>query len=74
MWGLLNSGGRLVYATCSILPAENEDIIAEFLAATPDAVIKPIEAEWGLAQQYGRQVLPGMDAMDGFYYAVLEKQ
>ena len=73
MWGILNSGGRLVYATCSILPAENEDIIAEFLEATPDAVIKPIEAEWGIAQQYGRQVLPGMDAMDGFYYAVIEK-
>jgi len=74
MWNILKPSGRLVYATCSILPAENEEIIAEFLAATPEAVIKPIEAEWGLAQQYGRQVLPGMDAMDGFYYAVLEKQ
>lgn len=74
MWGILNSGGRLVYATCSILPAENEEIIAEFLAATPDAVVKPIEADWGIPQQYGRQVLPGMDAMDGFYYAVLEKK
>lgn len=73
MWRLLNKGGRLVYATCSILPAENEEIIAAFLEMTPDAEIKSIDGRWGLAQQYGRQVLPGMDAMDGFYYAVLEK-
>ncbi|PID46087.1 MAG: 16S rRNA (cytosine(967)-C(5))-methyltransferase [Proteobacteria bacterium] len=74
MWGLLKEGGRLVYATCSMLPAENETIVAEFLASTPDAIISPIIAEWGLAQRYGRQVLPGMDAMDGFYYAVIEKK
>jgi len=73
MWSVLKQGGRLVYATCSILPAENEQIIAEFLEENANAVIQPIDATWGLGQQYGRQVLPGMDAMDGFYYAVIEK-
>jgi 16S rRNA (cytosine967-C5)-methyltransferase len=73
MWGLLNDGGRLVYATCSILPAENEKIVAEFVASHPEARIVPIEAEWGFPQQYGRQILPGIDDMDGFYYAVIDK-
>ena len=73
MWDLLNDGGRVVYATCSILPAENENIIAEFVKSHPEAKIVPIEAEWGIPQQYGRQILTGMDQMDGFYYAVIDK-
>jgi len=39
----------------------------------PTAKHQPIDAEWGLTQEYGRQVLPGTDAMDGFYYAIIEK-
>ena len=74
LWGMLRPGGRLVYATCSIFPAENVNVIKEFMDKSPEAVHKPIEAEWGVSQSYGRQVLTGMDAMDGFYYAILEKK
>ena len=73
LWGMLKPGGRLVYATCSIFPAENVAVVAEFMDNHKEAKHLPINAEWGLEQPYGRQVLPGMDAMDGFYYAIIEK-
>jgi 16S rRNA (cytosine967-C5)-methyltransferase len=77
-WRLLASGGRLVYVTCTVTRSENHDLIAAFLAATPDAVIVPVE-EWqgwpgfGEADEFGRQILPGEAGADGFYYAALTK-
>lgn len=73
LWQTLKVDGLLVYATCSIFPAENQDVIAKFLADTDDAEEVPIDASWGILQHHGRQVLPGMEQMDGFYYAVLKK-
>jgi 16S rRNA (cytosine967-C5)-methyltransferase len=73
LWGMLRPSGRLVYATCSIFPAENVSVVKEFMDNHPEAKPVPIEAAWGLEQRYGRQVLPGMDSMDGFYYAIIEK-
>lgn len=71
LWPLLASGGRLLYATCSILPQENTRVIEHFLATHGDARECPIDAAWGLAQPAGRQLLPARH--DGFYYALLEK-
>jgi 16S rRNA (cytosine967-C5)-methyltransferase len=73
VWALLRRRGRLVYATCSILPEENVGQVTEFLRTHPDAKEVPIVAEWGRAVPVGRQILPGDDDMDGFYYARLEK-
>ena len=73
LWPLLARGGRVLYATCSILPDENEHVIRAFLATHEDAVIEPIEASWGHETPCGRQILPGEDGMDGFYYARLDK-
>ncbi len=42
---LLKSGGRLVYATCSVLPQENEDIANAFTLAHPDFVLLPVSEE-----------------------------
>ena len=70
-WSLLKPGGHLVYATCSILPEENEQIVASFLASQDDASHDPIIADWGLDRSVGRQLLPGKH--DGFYYARLIK-
>ncbi|MCB1824803.1 MAG: 16S rRNA (cytosine(967)-C(5))-methyltransferase RsmB [Candidatus Competibacteraceae bacterium] len=74
LWPLLRPGGRLLYATCSVLRAENERVVATFLAAHPSAHEQPIVADWGRALPHGRQIPPGENGMDGFYYAVLGKQ
>ena len=72
LWPLLTPGGRLVYATCSVLRDENDDQVAAFLAQTADAVALPVVPPWfGRAQLHGRQNLVGQDGFDGFYYAVL---
>ena len=73
LWPLLKPGGRLIYATCSVLKQENEDCVGRFLAETPDAAESSIDAEWGIATSHGRQILPGQHQADGFYYAKLEK-
>lgn len=73
LWPTLKPGGMLLYATCSILPQENHAQIAAFLARTPDAHEEIIQAEWGIKSPHGRQILPGTNNMDGFYYARLTK-
>jgi 16S rRNA (cytosine967-C5)-methyltransferase len=73
MWPLLKPGGMLVYATCSVLPQENHEQLQRFVAGRADAREKKITADWGVATTVGRQILPGQDGMDGFYYACIEK-
>lgn len=74
-WPLLAPGGRLVYATCSVLPDENALQIARFCERTADARALPdaVPAWFGRASGLGRQNLPGESGMDGFFYAVVEK-
>lgn len=78
-WRMLAPGGRLVYATCTVTRSENRDVIAAFLAGTPDASIVAAE-DWpgwpglGESDGYGRQIIPGEAGADGFYYAALLKQ
>lgn len=74
LWPTLKVGGRIVYATCSVLKAENEQIVEQFVRHTKDAHSLAISASWGLERPYGRQLLPQADGPDGFYYAILEKQ
>lgn len=73
LWPLLETGGLLVYATCSILKRENNQQIHQFLERHTDAVAEVPAVEWGLAGTYGRQIMPGEAQMDGFFYAVLRK-
>jgi 16S rRNA (cytosine967-C5)-methyltransferase len=65
LWPLLRAGGRLVYATCSVLKRENDEQIAAFRAAEPT-----IEADASVASL---QLLPEEARGDGFYYAWLRK-
>ena len=73
LWPLLAPGGTLVYATCSILRAENAAQVEAFLARTPDAGIAPLDAAYGHDTGFGHQRLPGEEGMDGFFYARLRK-
>jgi hypothetical protein len=45
-----------------------------FLATNANAIEVPINADWGLVRRYGRQILTGESAMDGFYYALIRKE
>ena len=74
LWSLLAQGGRLVYATCSVLRQENERVVDGFLDAHPDAQSEASDLAVGHAAGAGRQILPGEGGLDGMYYAVLEKQ
>lgn len=74
MWPLLARQGILVYATCSVLPVENEQQIALFVAEHPDCRVLPMTHEWGRNTGHGRQILPGEQGMDGFFYSVLLKE
>lgn len=75
---LAKPGGRLVYATCSLLTAENEDQVARFLAATPEFRLVPLsEAAPDLAAKIGGDMLsltPAQHDTDGFFAAVLERK
>ncbi|MBF0219822.1 MAG: 16S rRNA (cytosine(967)-C(5))-methyltransferase RsmB [Gammaproteobacteria bacterium] len=76
LWPLLKSGGRLLYATCSLMAEENQQQIALFLQQHSDAreiLLTPDCDYWRLT--YGVQLLADTtpDAMDGFYYALLLK-
>ncbi|TRO21751.1 16S rRNA (cytosine(967)-C(5))-methyltransferase RsmB [Ectopseudomonas mendocina] len=73
LWPTLAPGGILLYATCSVLPTENSETIAAFLARTADAQEVAIAGEFGLQPAHGRQLLPQLDGHDGFYYAKLIK-
>lgn len=74
LWQTLAPGGLLLYATCSVFKAENEERIASFVRNTVDAQHEALSGTWGQTRPYGRQVLPGQDGMDGFYYALLRKK
>ena len=76
---LLKPGGRLVYATCSLLPQENGQIVDTFLAAHPGFALLP--ANEILRQQLigidtgdTLQLLPHLHGTDGFFAAVLERK
>jgi len=76
---LLKPGGRLVYATCSLLPEENEGIVDAFLAAHPQFArvsAKSVLAAQGIAVDLSGDdlhLLPHVHGTDGFYAAVLER-
>ena len=72
-WRHLKPGGRLLYCTCSVLKAENETLLGQFLAQHADARPLPLPARFGRVSGAGRQRLPGDDDGDGFFYALLER-
>lgn len=75
IWSLLKPGGTLLYATCSILPQENNQQITRFIEQNNDAQLVAIDGLNSSANDgvVGWQLLPDTENMDGFYYAKLLK-
>lgn len=77
---LVKAGGRLVYATCSFLPEENEDIVTEFLAAHADFKLIPASTivtrqKWPIKNMGDYfQLSPQQHGTDGFFAAVMERK
>ena len=85
---MLKSGGRLVYATCSVLPQENEAIAEAFSAANPDCVALPVGdvltelkvenamtlCSGGENGQLYLRLWPHRHGTDGFFAAVWQKK
>jgi 16S rRNA (cytosine967-C5)-methyltransferase len=74
VWQLLKPGGVMLYATCSILPQENELQLRRFLDRQADAQEDVMDVDWGEGREVGRQIAPGDNGFDGFYYARLLKR
>jgi 16S rRNA (cytosine967-C5)-methyltransferase len=76
LWPLLAPGGRLVYASCSALRAENAAVVDSFLARYEEArdVTPAVLDELGMSAsaETGYRIAAGTAGMDGFYYACLE--
>ncbi|MDH5231429.1 MAG: 16S rRNA (cytosine(967)-C(5))-methyltransferase RsmB [Gammaproteobacteria bacterium] len=73
LWPLLKPGGKLLYATCSLLKIENQNQIKHFINQTNNAAIVAIDRDWGHIDDFGWQILPGEAQADGFFYACLQK-
>lgn len=76
---LVKPGGRLIYATCSILDEENEAIVTQFLSAREDFVLVPMrevlaEQKIALDMQDYLKLDPQRHQTDGFFAAVLERK
>jgi 16S rRNA (cytosine967-C5)-methyltransferase len=78
---LVKPGGRLVYATCSVLSVENQDVVAAFLSEHPRFALRPaaeILREQGIRIDQAERfapwlvMLPHLHDTDGFFAAVLE--
>ncbi|HUE45541.1 MAG TPA: RsmB/NOP family class I SAM-dependent RNA methyltransferase, partial [Aestuariivirgaceae bacterium] len=83
--GLVKPSGRLVYVTCSVLPEENADQVAGFLARHPDFAVVPFAEVWRAAiasepppsadgSDQTLLLTPARHDTDGFFVAVLARR
>ena len=70
---MVRPGGRLVYAVCSILTAEGERQVAEFLSRRSSWVAQETPIPAGRLNGTGRLLVPGQDGTDGFFVARLAR-
>lgn len=77
LWAKLKPNGILLYATCSVLPEENDEQIRRFLSEHSNAELLPLPFEEVVNDDksaVGFQFIPQEKGGDGFYYAKLRKR
>ncbi len=74
LWPLLKSDGIILYCTCSIAKQENDEVIKYLLENYSDVSVKEMNVTWGTRTDYGVQIIPGEQNMDGLFYAKLQKK
>ena len=80
---LVKPGGKLIYATCSVLPRENQEQLAAFVARHPEFSIVPLSEAWreatghelpeGIDDGEGLRLMPAAHGTDGFFVGVLRR-
>ncbi len=74
LWPLLDVNGIMMYVTCSVFPQENQNQIQAFLKRHPEAEVGGLPIPIGVDCGVGRQTLPGIHDMDGFFFSVLKRR
>lgn len=74
LWPTLKTNGVLLYATCSVLPDENERVIEQFCQRHPRAQHISMKINCAEQRPFGYQLFPQRNGHDGFYYAALQKK
>jgi 16S rRNA (cytosine967-C5)-methyltransferase len=74
---LIETGGIIIYVTCSLLRQENENIVAEALSDCPESVV--LDVPWKgrhtrPGRPWGTYIWPVLPWLDGFYVAVIVKR
>ncbi|MEM7101023.1 MAG: transcription antitermination factor NusB [Pseudomonadota bacterium] len=73
LWRMLSPGGTLLYSTCSLLEAENDNVVECFVTQNEGVETEPAQLPLGHKTRLGWQTTP-LDNSDGFYYARLKKR
>ncbi len=68
LWQLLEEGGKILYATCSVFREENQDVVQAFMRGHDNALQLPLH----ISDMIDGQILPN-DQHDGFFYALIQK-
>ena len=66
-------GGVIALHNMQHIQKENDQMIFKFLGMQKNASLIRLDEEWGFETKFGRQILPGTNNSDGFYYSKLEK-
>ncbi|MEK9720180.1 MAG: 16S rRNA (cytosine(967)-C(5))-methyltransferase RsmB [Quisquiliibacterium sp.] len=79
LWPLLEPGGKLLYATCSVFRAEGEQVVGRFVAGQADALREPLAWHWPGEERSSplAQLVPRPEPLhdhDGFFYALIAKR
>lgn len=73
LWPLVKPGGRLLYVTCSVLEAENDQVIEAAQSQLSQCEVVPLTGQPGFKTRLGWQTLPSWDGGDGLYFSLLKK-